>query len=470
MKLSDYSDNLVAAVREKHDLSQEQLAHILGVSFSSVNAWESGKRCPSERMKELISFLGQKDHLPQMKSPALNFDQNKSTGLFRTDAGFVSSVLNYNGQRSILDYTHAIGRWYGCLPPFLVRDLIRFLITDYHITGPCLVNFSGSGTVALEFGLAGIGCTAIDTNPVALLLTLCKTKKIQLPSEHVLNSIFKKLQNSKEPKYDQLHCGANLLLSPNKWIEESAKKTFYKILHFVNNLKEESLKILISVSLINIAVDFCNIDKRCTNHYVFKQNFFSLPEFFLRLRKELLRVSDICRTMDSISNYHAANIRWGDATKLEFDNEQFSAIFSHPPYGNTINYFSISRIGLSMIALLNNNFGMWDKKNQSDVLLRAKQDDISSGTYSRFADLTTRWVSECYKVLRKNGVLLVIIGDYRELGKLQHPHTHVIKEAEKQGMVLREIFIWFTENKSGMHVKRKGNHIDHNYILIFQKI
>jgi DNA-binding transcriptional regulator YiaG len=37
---------LVRALREHHGLTQEQFAQRLGVSFSTVNVWENGRRAP----------------------------------------------------------------------------------------------------------------------------------------------------------------------------------------------------------------------------------------------------------------------------------------------------------------------------------------------------------------------------------------------------------------------------------------
>jgi DNA-binding transcriptional regulator YiaG len=38
----------IKEVREQLGLSQEELAHALGVSFSSINRWENGKTAPSK--------------------------------------------------------------------------------------------------------------------------------------------------------------------------------------------------------------------------------------------------------------------------------------------------------------------------------------------------------------------------------------------------------------------------------------
>ena len=41
----------VKEVRRKLGLSQEDLAHALGVSFATVNRWENGKTMPSKMAK-----------------------------------------------------------------------------------------------------------------------------------------------------------------------------------------------------------------------------------------------------------------------------------------------------------------------------------------------------------------------------------------------------------------------------------
>lgn len=102
-------------------------------------------------------------------------------------------------------------------------------------------------------------------------------------------------------------------------------------------------------------------------------------------------------------------------------------------------------------------------------IMKCKQKDISSSTLQKFRSFTKSWVTEVERVLRPGGVFIAVIGDSRDNGKLSHPFTDIIIEGEKRGLVMRELFIWITNHKAGMHVKRKGNHIDHNYIIIMEK-
>jgi putative transcriptional regulator len=53
---------LVKEVRRKLGLSQEELAHGLGVSFATINRWENGKSSPSKLARRLFEqFCRQHD-------------------------------------------------------------------------------------------------------------------------------------------------------------------------------------------------------------------------------------------------------------------------------------------------------------------------------------------------------------------------------------------------------------------------
>lgn len=60
----------IKEVRRQLALSQEELAHALGVSFATVNRWENGKTVPSKlAMKQFTTFCANKT-----RSGKLNLD------------------------------------------------------------------------------------------------------------------------------------------------------------------------------------------------------------------------------------------------------------------------------------------------------------------------------------------------------------------------------------------------------------
>ncbi len=55
----DYSKR-IKSIRQQLGFSQEELAHKLGVSFTSVNRWENGQTKPSKLAKKQIDLLSKK--------------------------------------------------------------------------------------------------------------------------------------------------------------------------------------------------------------------------------------------------------------------------------------------------------------------------------------------------------------------------------------------------------------------------
>ena len=54
--MANYKDPLIE-LRLKLGVSQEELAHLLGVSFSSVNRWENGRNQPTKIAKLKLKKL-----------------------------------------------------------------------------------------------------------------------------------------------------------------------------------------------------------------------------------------------------------------------------------------------------------------------------------------------------------------------------------------------------------------------------
>lgn len=447
-------------IRDKYSITQEELAHILGVSYTSVNAWEGGKRIPQEHMLRILTDILSSDTLP-----SANISSNYTKGLYRSDAGYVSSVVDYDNTRDPFPYTHSIGRWYGSLPSFLVRDFLRFAQTDFGITGPVLANFSGSGTIPLEAGIASMQSFATDINPMAILLSKLKTSKFSLSKKEFLAAYERIINHRNTSNLLNTHLSSNLLLTDSKWLTKEIRNAFIDLCSGISAEIDFNIQLIFTVALAAVAADFANIDKRCTNHYVYKENpGCSRPALEARLLKEAAEYLKLRNSLDHVTNYIVPTICYGDACSLPFADSTMGLVFSHPPYGTTINYYSINRMPISIIELV--SFKNELKLPTGDL---CREKDLSSGTLLRFQSFTENWLSEVSRVLKPGGIFISVVGDSRNQGKLSHPFTDIIVAGEANGLVMKELFIWVTNHKAGMHIKRKGNHIDHNYVIIMEK-
>ena len=453
-------ENVVQQIRIKYSITQEELAHILGVSYSSVNAWEGGKRVPQEQMLHLLTDILNADALPNVDSSS-----NRAKGLFRSGAGYVSSVVDYDNIRDPFPYTHGIGRWYGSLPSFLVRDFLQFARTDLNAAGPVLANFSGSGTVPLEAGLSSAESFATDINPMALLLSRLKTSRFGVSDSELLSAHRRIISHHGTLDRSDPGSSSNLLVTDNKWLSGCTRADLADLCSGISAETDFYVQLIFSVALATVAVDFANVDKRCTNHYVYKENpNYSRSALETRLLEESAKYLELSRTLADAPNYVVPTICYGDACSLPFESSTMGLVFSHPPYGTTINYYSINRIPISIIEEI--SFRNSLNLPAGDL---CKKKDLSSGTLPRFQSFTRDWISEVSRVLKPGGILITVVGDSRDGGKLSHPFTDIIAAGEANGLILKELFIWVTNHKAGMHVKRKGNHIDHNYIIMMEK-
>ena len=73
------SSKALAAIRTKLDLSQEQMARLLGVSFASVNRWEGGHSSPSGPILDLYQAVAaaiRAGHTPAAIRQAANAERS----------------------------------------------------------------------------------------------------------------------------------------------------------------------------------------------------------------------------------------------------------------------------------------------------------------------------------------------------------------------------------------------------------
>jgi DNA modification methylase len=97
--------------------------------------------------------------------------------------------------------------------------------------------------------------------------------------------------------------------------------------------------------------------------------------------------------------------------------------------------------------------------------------DISTTSMKNYLLSMQLVFDEMARVLKHGKHMAIIIGDNRKDGNIQPTFAYFIHDATNRlGLELRDIFVWVTKGKAGMNVARRGNFIDHNYILIFKKL
>lgn len=360
--------------------------------------------------------------------------------------GFISSVWDFSevGSTESGYLTHDFLRWYGKLIPQLVSRLIELYSEEGDTV---LANFSGSGTVALEAHLSNRNAIGIDANPLALLLSRVKSSPASFNASEVMTLLDAHLPKKPANSYED-----DEFLQ--KWFTKKAYEDLDKYHQSIQAIEDTKLKETVTLALASIVKKVSKVDARCVNHIVVdnKKKTYEVRD---SLQEKLEALSHDVQQLIEKKSKAKVTIKAGDARNLDLKNNSVDLIISHPPYLGAIDYTNIMQ--LENLILGNDNKAI-------DVK------DISTTSMKNYLLSMQDVFSEMSRVLKPGKHMAVIIGDNRKDGNIQPTFSYFIQDATKRlGLELRDIFIWVTKGKAGMNVARRGNFIDHNYILIFKK-
>jgi DNA modification methylase len=360
---------------------------------------------------------------------------------------FISSVWDFPNIGSIESgyLTHDFLRWYGKLLPQLVSKLLN-LYSEENDT--VLANFSGSGTVALEAHLANRNAIGVDANPLALLLSKVKSSPARINAEDLMGFLDKNLPNKTLRTYSE-----DEFLQ--KWFSSDAYESLDKYFQACNKIQDAKLRDTTALAIAAIVKKVSKVDSRCVNHIVVDKN-----KKAVDVRTALYeKLKDISKDVESLipkKSQATVTIKAGDARQLDLKSNSIDFIISHPPYLGAIDYTNIMQ--LENFILGNNNKEIDGK-------------DISTTSLKNYLISMQQVFDEMTRVLKNGKHMAIIIGDNRKDGNIQPTFAYFIQDATSRlGLELKDIFVWVTKGKAGMNVARRGNFIDHNYILIFKKL
>lgn len=115
---------VVAGIRRRDNLTQEALARLLGVSFSTVNAWESGRSEPQARHRRRLEQLAAERDAPAPDRVTIlcvddaPFDLENLVSLVRDAAEVLGVEVEVVAERDAMGALIALGR---------VRPKVAFL-------------------------------------------------------------------------------------------------------------------------------------------------------------------------------------------------------------------------------------------------------------------------------------------------------------------------------------------------------
>ncbi len=352
---------------------------------------------------------------------------------------FISSVWEFdNGDKQGI---HDMMRWYGKLPQKLPRKLIEM----YSERGDTIMaNFAGSGTVVAEANLADRNAIGSDVHPLSILTNAVKFNSyLPVRMDGFLAEV-EKAKFNKPPVYFE---------NQYKWFSINALTDIGGILARINGLKSAKQRDFYTLALAQIIRNASRIDSRCINHIVVDRSKTEIDVRAAFVESAYDLKNKIAEYKKSATN-SSIRVSRMDARELELGSEEVDLMISHPPYANAVLYYNI-------YSLISNILGY----NYYEI----RRHDMSAGSFDSYLANMRKVLGESYRVVKHGGFNALIIGDIRKNGDILTAFPHMVKAGKDAGFRLRDIFIWKLKQKAGMGVARRGHHIDHNYIMIFQK-
>ncbi len=359
---------------------------------------------------------------------------------------FISSVWDFTGVTSTETgyVTHDFLRWYGKLIP----QLVQRLISQYTIEGESVfANFGGSGTVVLEANLMGRRASSIDANPLSVLVATVKADPALVDAQQIISEM-------KSAKIENHRINWNGNVKFSKWFGEESYVALASLADSIDSIANGRERMTAQLGLASIVKKASKVDSRCVNHLVVDKNKKSVnvEDEFL---KKIAQMNQSTAELQKIRTNEKVEISLGDARSIDYSDASFDLVISHPPYLGAIDYSNMYQLENALLGFDASSF---------------VAEDISTTSLSLYLTSMKAVLSEMNRILKPGKVGAVIIGDNRKNGAIQPTFSHFIQIAcSDLGMKLEDIFIWVTSGKAGMSVTRRGNYIDHNYILIFRK-
>jgi len=262
--------------------------------------------------------------------------------------------------------THGLHEYPARMIPQIARRLIlRYSSEKERILDP----FCGSGTTLIEARFARRYSAGIDINPFAVLLSKVKTTPIDFrkmgfdPFRFIGNLETEYEEAKKDGKLPTppVHIFHNLL----HWFKEPVARDLEFLYHKIQEVDEPNVADLLKIVFSDTMFKTSNIDLRSSRflRILPKKKLTSHnPNVLMHFRKKLIdsirRVEQFTKRVKGESEWAAQQpvviVAKEDARKLPFNNGEFEAIVTSPPYGeekNTVGYFRWAKLSLLWLRL-----------------------------------------------------------------------------------------------------------------------
>ncbi len=310
---------------------------------------------------------------------------------YRLDLG---ELATFKGNRDLPVY-----RWFYYKEGFS-RGLVEYFFQELGAPNTVLDPFMGVGTTLLYAKETGIPSAGLDVLPIALFVSKVKTQGYVVEEAEKWIRWFLQLKPGKA--------------SPERVKDPLVRKVFLpgtlkQILWYLDALEkvnDKRYRDLLKLILINSAMKCSFAFKDGAIVKVVKR---PLPPLRNVLKREAKKV------LLDIKTFHwsdaPAMVLQGDARRMPFEDESFSAIFTSPPYLNKIEYTTVYRVEHSLffprkvLPPLHSYMGLAPTNVPNNF-----RPELPLPARAYLWDMK-RVLEECYRVLEPGGWAVFVVGN-----------------------------------------------------------
>jgi hypothetical protein len=381
----------------------------------------------------------------------------------RPSDALISSVWSFDGRGGDQVY-----RWYGTLP----RPLVERLLGLYCPPGTRVLDpFVGLGATLDAAADAGLQAHGLDVNPLACLAARVRlfTGGASAAAVSRARVVVAGLRLRRAPEGCAPWAAAlrdENLDYARKWFRADTLGALLRLLFAIADEEDAAVARVHLVAAAQIIREVASVDPRCTHHLVTKQKPFIDP-----LPLWLEQVAQVVRAVrPNAADPRRVVVQQASALECPGELPPAGFVLIHPPYLGVINYHLIHRLATDLLGIVQQVRAPEALAGLDFGHERLRATDMSTDRTETYQRSVERLADAMAGATAADARCVVIIGDQRHKGHLRHPFTDYISAFESRGFLLEENFIWLLQNNGGMHVLRRGHFIDHNYILVFNRI
>lgn len=367
--------------------------------------------------------------------------------------------------------------------------------------------FCGSGTVLLETILSGRSAYGADANPLARLIS--KVKTTYVPKEYLQQHLSEIIQNVNEQPSKLRH--PQNLLDWKYWYSSRVFKDLCRLSYNISETKISELREFFQICLSQTARKVSMADPKVSVPVKLNPNKAQLPDRIKQQIQKLLATAQKANAvaifkhiaennmsrierLNEINNLGHVSPLMDNAMNLcALQNESIDLIITSPPYAGAQKYIRSSGHSIGWLQLspdetlrslekLNIGREHYSKSEYESIQLTSIREASDLLNYIREknplrAHIASNYLvemqeslSECYRVLKKNGVFILVAGNNFVCSNIFKTQNYLQSICKQLGFKV-ELILRDDINSRGLMTKRNktANIISCEWIIVLKK-